>query len=170
MRHFLICSALLAGLFGAAGGYAQESTPAPATQQEQTMSPVAAAISALPPVCGSFNKNAEYFIYLYSASWCGPCRMVMPDIAKVYKEELSKKGKIEIILLSGDANPDAARRYISHYGVDMLTVMGRGAQVDNLPGAYQVRGIPHAIVVDKNGNRIFNGHARKMLEFLDTIR
>lgn len=172
MKHTMICTAMLGTMFSLAAVCAQEEAPAPAAPAvaAPVLSPVATALSELTPISGSFNKDADYFIYLYSAGWCGPCRRVMPQIVRLYKENLSKDKRIEIILLSLDHTEEKAREYVAHYDADFFAASGRDPKVDKLPGAYQVRGIPHCIAVDKNGNRIFSGHAVTLFQQLDKLK
>ncbi len=172
MKHYFIGMTLLSLLSLVSVCDAQEtgsSAPAP-TELSTTLSPVAAALSELKPISGSFNKDADYFIYLYSASWCAPCRKVMPQIVSLYKETLSKDKRIEIVLFDLDFSEEEAKKYVAHYGVGFFATMGRNPMVDKIPGAYQVRGIPHCIAVDKNGNKIFSGHAATIFHNLGLLR
>ncbi len=169
MRMFTVFAALWSGLLLSPAASARIDAPADTTQA-QTLSPVAAALSELTPISGAFNKDADYFIYLYSASWCGPCRQVMPQIVRLYKETLSKDKRIEIILIDFDLSEEEAKKYITHYSADFFATMGRNPKVNSLPGAYQVRGIPHCIAVDKNGNKIFSGHASTIFHNLGLLR
>lgn len=168
MRKLMICAALLSGLLLNQVGSAQ-GTDAETGVRTDALSPVAAALSELKPVCGTLNKEADYYIYLYSASWCGPCRAVMPRIVSLYKDSISKNKRVEIVLFDFDRSEEEARRYVGHYGANFCTVMGENPLVDKLPGAYQVRGIPHCIAVDKNGKRIFSGHASVIFSKLDLL-
>ncbi len=172
MRSNFLCTALLSIFLPLYSSHAQENgLPQPeAAAVAPVLSPVAAALSELKPISGSFNKDADYFIYLYSAGWCGPCRQVMPRIVRLYKETLSKDKRIEIILFDLDFSEDEAKKYVAHYDVDFFATMGRNPKVDQLPGAYQVRGIPHCIAVDKNGNKIFSGHAATIFHNLGLLR
>lgn len=169
MKTFMALAALLSGIILFPAASAQTAAPAPQAQA-QTLSPVAAALSELTPISGSFNKDADYFIYLYSASWCGPCRAIMPRIAQLYKDKLSKDKRIEIILLDLDVTEEEAKKYVAHYDAGFFAVMGHGNNSDKLPGAYPVRGIPHCIAVDKNGNRIFSGHAAIIFRDIEKLR
>lgn len=40
------------------------------------------------------------------ATWCGPCRMIAPEVAKIAEEGLTKVGKVDV-----DAQPELANRY-----------------------------------------------------------
>ena len=170
MKRVMISAALMIGLLASPTTMSQE-IPAVPVNQTESLSTVAKALSEIPAVCGSFNKDADYFIYLYSASWCGPCRRIMPEIAKFYKNNLSKEKRIEIILCNADISENEAKKYVEHYGVDFYTVMSRdNSAVAKLPGAYRVRSIPHCIAVDKNGNRIFSGHASTLFTNLNKLK
>lgn len=171
MKPLLVNTALVGLILGSMACPAQTPSATPAAE-ESALSPVAAAIAKLPTVgATSFNRDAEYFIYLYSASWCGPCRRVMPHIVRFYKETLSKDKRIEIILVNVDRTEEEAKAYLAHYDADFYTIMGINPEVEKqLPGAYQVRSIPHYIAVDKNGNRISGGHASKLFLEVDKLK
>lgn len=93
------------------------------------------------------------------------------QIVQLYKDTFSKEKRVEIILLSADVNSDEAKKYVEHYDVGFYTIPARNnPQADNLPGAYQVRSIPHCIAVDKEGNRLFAGHASLLFRNLDKLK
>lgn len=99
------------------------------------------------------NLNAEYFIFLKSASWCGPCNKEMPFIAKEY-ELMKQSGKVELILLSHDQTEEAAKGFLKKYGASFAGLM-KGADIPSLPPA---RGIPNATIMKADGTVIQSGH------------
>lgn len=99
------------------------------------------------------NLNAEYFIFLKSASWCGPCNMEMPTVAKEY-ELMKQSGKVELILLSHDRTEDAAKGFLKKYGATFAGLM-KGASIPTLPPS---NGIPNATIMKADGTVIQNGH------------
>ena len=100
------------------------------------------------------NLKAEYFIFLESASWCGPCNAEMPEVAKAY-EQMKASGKVELILLSADQTEAAAKGFLDKYKAKFPGLMPRGASLPNIPEA---KGIPNATIMKADGSVIANGH------------
>ncbi len=139
---------------------------------DETKYPVAAALrKAATPTFGTFNPKADYFIYLFSASWCGPCKAIMPQIVNTaYPEMLKTKNpKVEIILLGMDQTPEEVGQYRDHYKAKFFAVHHKDPIVRKLPGYSSPAGIPHCIIVDKTGNVIHSGHGSSLLNWKSTI-
>ena len=100
------------------------------------------------------NFEADYFIFLSSASWCGPCNKEMPEVVNAY-EKMKTTGKVELILLSNDQTQAAAESWLQKFNATFPAVM-RGAKVpDNMP---PVNGIPHATSMKADGTVVTSGH------------
>jgi len=65
------------------------------------------------------------------AVWCGPCRMIAPTV-----EELAKEfaGKVKVVKLNTDENPDIASRY-KIMGIPTLMFFKGGQKADQIVGA-----------------------------------
>ena len=130
-----------------------------------TVSAVPASLAALPYITDTRpSADAGFYIYLSSASWCGPCRAIMPRIVAMYPEIKAAGG--EIILLCYDRTPEAGVAYLKKYGADFPPVMATDimtAPQKNLPGFVQLRGIPNAIFVSADGKTIRTGHGAIVL-------
>ncbi len=99
------------------------------------------------------NFDADFFIFLESASWCGPCNAEMPEVAKAY-EQMKASGKVELILVGYDQTEAAAKGFLEKYKAKFPGVM-RGASVPQMPAA---KGIPHAVIMKADGTLIEEGH------------
>ncbi len=105
------------------------------------------------------NWKARYYIYLCSASWCGPCKREMPKIVEKYPE--MKKKKVEVVLLGCDKTREAAEKYLKDFNAPFPGIMideGR-----DLPGFENPAGIPYTVIVTDRGKVIVSGFARMIM-------
>ena len=65
------------------------------------------------------------------AEWCGPCKMIAPVLEEIAKEQA---GKITIVKLNVDDNPDTARRY-EVMSIPTLMLFNNGSLEKRLVGA-----------------------------------
>ena len=103
------------------------------------------------------NLKADYYIYLYSASWCGYCQQCMPIAVAEYNKMKSSR-KVEMILICGDQTEAAAKEYIKSKKCKAPTIMFSELQAtgfQGLPGC-GMPGYPAISVVDKTGKQIKN--------------
>ncbi len=158
-------SALVPQAFADDASSAPAEAPAPAAQPAQGA--VAQALAGIPVLNGKTpNTHARYYIYLCSASWCGPCNKGMPKMVETYKE-MAAAGLVELILVSFDRSEDDARWFVEHYGATFPCIAR--ASGDKLPGYTSPRGIPHAIFVDAEGKLINEGHGYMAGEYKKVI-
>ncbi len=125
---------------------------------------VARSLSKVKWAKGKPNKKAEYYIYLQSASWCGPCRAEMPTIASEYKE-MKKDGRVELVLISFDRTENAAKQFLSANKAAFPMTLRNAKGVDKLEGFTMAQGIPTAIIVDASGKVITQGHGSIVKEW-----
>ena len=179
MKRTFLYLTLLTGIFAgvlAPAAFADEDA-APKTEKTSkkgkkakgdagasSLSPVAEALSNIELMGGKPLKGAKYYVYLHSASWCGPCKALMPQIVKEYKK--MQKKKIEVILIGHDKTPEAAKAYLEHYKADFPCILYTDPAVNSLPGyTANFAGIPHATIVDAEGNQLMDGHGKITLEW-----
>ena len=65
------------------------------------------------------------------AVWCGPCRMIASTIEELAGEY---KGKLKVVKLNTDENPDIASRY-KIMGIPTIMFFKNGEKVDQMVGA-----------------------------------
>jgi thioredoxin 1 len=73
----------------------------------------------------------EAVIVDFWAEWCGPCKMLTPILEEIAAEH---EGKVRVVKLNVDDNPDAARRY-DVMSIPTLIVFQDGTPVKRMVGA-----------------------------------
>jgi len=80
------------------------------------------------------------------ASWCGPCRLEMPFIQQIY-EEWSDKGLV-VLTVNLQEDPGRVKEFVESFGLSFPVLLATNQEV---PLAYNIRGIPATFFIDKNG-------------------
>ena len=73
-----------------------------------------------------FKKNAKFYLCLFSASWCPPCRREMPRIAETYVDTLKNDPDIELIHFSRDQDDEKATAWAKEHDVKFPVVKPKG--------------------------------------------
>lgn len=111
------------------------------------------------------DTSAQYYMFLHSASWCGPCRKTLPKIIAEYAE-MRRDNRLEIILISHDYTLEKAQRYVAEAAVPFAALWYRGQERKAIPGAAEnVIGIPCIIVTDAAGKVVHRGHASSFIHW-----
>ena len=100
----------------------------------------------------------DYYAIYYSAHWCPPCRKFTPKLVDFYNEAIGHHDNIEVIFVSSDQNEDKMEAYMKK--ADMRWLALDFDKKDNKSSrkltSYVGRGIPHLVVVDKDGKVVFD--------------
>lgn len=83
------------------------------------------------------------------ASWCGPCRQVMPEVKAVY-DEYKNKG-LTIVGVSLDADKAAWEKATKDDGIEWPELSNFKGWDDEAAVVYGVRFIPQMILINKEG-------------------
>ena len=102
----------------------------------------------------NLDKSATYslatgkVIYLdFWASWCAPCRVSFPEVIALQNDLGSDR--FEVIAVTVDENPAAARRFLRHYDVPYQILSDPDGVV---AGQYALPGMPTSFVIDQEGS------------------
>jgi thioredoxin 1 len=75
-------------------------------------------------------KSSSPVLVDFWAEWCGPCKMIAPIVDKIADQY---KGRLKVVKLDTDENPDIAVQYDVH-GIPCLILFKSGEPVDRVVG------------------------------------
>jgi thiol-disulfide isomerase/thioredoxin len=80
------------------------------------------------------------------ASWCGPCRVLMPDLERLHRE-LKSRG-LDVVAINVDEPPEIVREFLSENHYTFTELLDPHAEVTR---RYRARYIPTVVVIDTEG-------------------
>lgn len=96
------------------------------------------------------------------ATWCGPCRVEMPNVVSIHKK-FRDKG-FEIIGVSLDRDRGALENYVKSNGMDWPQYFDGGGWNNSIAAKYKVRSIPATYLIDRQGKIRYRSLRGKDLE------
>lgn len=82
------------------------------------------------------------------ASWCGPCKVEMPDM-QAAQEELGKGAGFVILAINLGENKSTAEGFLTQNKFDFLALLDRDRSVAQ--NKYRLIGLPTSFFIDKQG-------------------
>lgn len=97
-------------------------------------------------------KPAKYYVFYYTASWCGPCHKFTPSLVKFYEKH--KNDNFEIILITSDSDEDAMEEYAAELKMPWPQLKLKKAEGFKKKFEHGVTGIPSVIVCELDGKML----------------
>jgi thiol-disulfide isomerase/thioredoxin len=99
-------------------------------------------------------RPAKYYLFYYTASWCGPCHKFTPSLVKFYDEYRPKSNDFEVVLITSDSDEGAMEEYTAEFKMQWpqlkLSKADRFKKDFKHPGT----GIPNLVLTDTEGKLI----------------
>lgn len=112
--------------------------------------PTGAPVFSLPNLAGKTVSLAEFkgrVVFLdFWATWCPPCRASVPEVEKLFGDYRGQN--LHILGMNLDEDAAGVARFVQKKGLSYPVILAGGSGVADL---YGVRGIPHFVLIDKNG-------------------
>ena len=100
------------------------------------------------------NLKGKAVLIDFWATWCGPCLRAMPDLIETYGEYHDQG--FEIIGISLDKNQSQLEKYMQDKGITWQQYYDGLWLSNKIAKRFGVQGIPHIVLIDKNGAVHFN--------------
>ena len=97
-------------------------------------------------------KGKKYVLIDFWASWCAPCREELPFLKKIYKKY--KSADLEILSISIDEDLGKWKKTIEKEQIEEWKNFSTLQNNSFAKTDYFVNGIPHKVLIDKNGKII----------------
>lgn len=94
--------------------------------------------------------KTDYVLVDFWASWCGPCRRLMPALKELY-ESYNPSGKLEILGVSCDRDEAAWLKAIEEDELPWVHIRDQRAEPYNPCDHYGISAIPTTILINKEG-------------------
>lgn len=116
------------------------------------------------PVTLAEGKGKTIYVVEFWATWCPPCRTSIPHLT-----EMQKKFKDQGVVFIGvtDESVDKVKPFVEKMAEKMDYVVAVDKDKQTSKGymeAYDINGIPHAFIVDKECRVVWQGHPMAGLE------
>lgn len=101
-------------------------------------------------------QNQGKVIYIdYWATWCGPCKAEMPNSKKLKKKLAGEN--IEFVYICMDSKEEQWKLALSQLQLDGQHYYTDKKQSGSIRNAFEINGIPHYMLVNKNGHIVESG-------------
>ena len=92
------------------------------------------------------NFRGKVVLLDFWATWCGPCIRELPALKAIY-EKHKHSTDFALISISSDANDETVAKFVEENKMPWIHIR----EIEELQSKYNVSGIPHYTVIDRNG-------------------
>jgi nucleoredoxin len=97
-------------------------------------------------------KPEKFYVFYYTASWCGPCQQYTPSLVEFYEKH--KNAGFEIFLITSDQDENAMEQYAAEKKMPWPQLKFRKTADFKKKFEHGVTGIPAVIVCKPDGTKI----------------
>jgi len=99
-------------------------------------------------------RPAKYYLFYYTASWCGPCHKFTPSLVEFYDKYRSKGNDFELVLITSDSDEGAMEEYAAEFKMQWPQLKLSRADKFQSEFKHPGSGIPNLVLTDTQGTLI----------------
>ena len=104
-------------------------------------------------------KPEKYYLFYYTASWCGPCHKFTPSLVEFYNK--NKDATFEVVLITSDSDEGAMEEYAAELKMPWPQLKLSKTEKFKKEHIYPGRGIPNLVLTDLEGKLIKGSYEGK---------
>lgn len=112
------------------------------------------------------SKPKKYYVFYYTASWCGPCQNYTPSLVGFYNKMRPDNDNFELVLISSDRDEKAMEGYAKDKEMPWPQLKFSKVKAFRKEFDHGVTGIPSVVVCDLQGNIVAKTTSLASLENL----
>lgn len=109
--------------------------------------------------CKDATKPAKYYLFYYTASWCGPCHKFTPSLVEFYNK--NKDASFELVLITSDDDEKAMEGYAEEMKMPWPQLKLAKVEKFKKDFPYPGGGIPNLVLTDLDGKLIKGSYEGK---------
>lgn len=99
-------------------------------------------------------KPSKYYLFYYTASWCGPCHKFTPSLVQFYDKYRAKGNDFELVLITSDSDEGAMEEYAAEFKMQWPQLKLSRADKFKSEFKHPGTGIPNLVLTDTQGKLI----------------
>lgn len=111
-------------------------------------------------------KPSKYYVFYYSASWCGPCQAYTPRLVALYNKIKPGNDTFELVFISNDENERSQEAYMKSKKMPWPALKFSQVKTFEKEFDHGVQGIPSVIICDLEGKIVSREESTIALEKL----
>ncbi len=108
-----------------------------------------------------FEKPTRYYLFYYTASWCGPCHRFTPSLVTFYNKHKPANREFEVILVTSDSDEKAMEGYAVQAKMPWPQLKLSKASKFKKEFKHPGTGIPNLVLTDLQGKLLKTSYVDK---------
>jgi len=101
-----------------------------------------------------FKKPAKYYLFYYTASWCGPCQKFTPSLVEFYEKNKPGNQDFEVVLITSDSDEESMEEYALDKNMPWPHLKFSKVEKFKKEFKHPGTGIPNLVLTDLEGKLI----------------